>query len=125
MDNKQTLDAKIKLVHLEEDAVERSWDHSKPYLEYRCAMVDIWRRRDELYREKRLVSDYKLEEIPEYGVVYTLGQFRSLAKARFKIDCYGVGFYGTDRMESDVAILVDDILHKKVRNDFTHVIWYE
>ena len=71
----------------------------------------------------------KKDPIVEYGKEWkgetmTLEKFKNEARAKLITDDDGYGFYATESAKSDVEILPSDVLENILRDDFSHVIWF-
>lgn len=78
----------------------------------------------EISRKMRLVQDYKLEEIPDYGDVMTLEDFIECCKSGGFIDYDGSGNYARDGKMSNITIKASDVRHNTIRTDFDTVVWF-
>ena len=59
------------------------------------------------------------------GIRYEIGEFKSMVMNGTFTDEDGVGYYATIDSKSDVEISPSDVLEGIVREDFSHVIWFE
>lgn len=74
---------------------------------------------------KRLLQDPVVEYGKEWkGDTYTLEQFKNMALNKELIDEDGIGYYATESAKSDVEILPSDVIENLIREDFSHVIWF-
>ncbi len=74
---------------------------------------------------KRLKQDPIVEYGKEWkGDTYTLEEFKALAKSKALMDSDGYGYYATETSKSDVYIMPSDVIENILRNDFSHVIWF-
>lgn len=74
---------------------------------------------------KRLKQDPVVDFSTKHeGDVFTMDEFKSMAKSHMLMDSDGSGFYGTESGMSDVEIIPSDVLEGIIRDDFTHVIWF-
>ena len=73
-----------------------------------------------------LKADPVLEFGKEWkGVRYEMDEFKSRVMDGTFTDEDGVGYYATIDSKSDVEISPSDVLEGIVREDFSHVIWFE
>ena len=73
-----------------------------------------------------LKADPVLEFGKEWkGIRYEMGEFKSMVMNGTFTDEDGVGYYATIDSKSDVEIKPSDVLEGLVREDFSHVIWFE
>ena len=76
-------------------------------------------------KHKRLRKDPIVEFGKEWkGDLYTLEQFKKMVANGELIDDDGFGYYATEMGKSDVVIYPSDITENLIREDFTHVIWF-
>lgn len=59
------------------------------------------------------------------GKIYELTEFTELCNNESITDIDGVGYYATINTKSDVKIIPSDVTNNILRDDFTHVIWFE
>lgn len=94
----------------------KSWDEYRQNPKVR----EYWKA----LAEYRLVQDYKLHPISgDCGTHMTLEEFKGYAGTFFS-DYDGSGYYATETEVSDVPCVPSEICDGYVRNDFTHVMWY-
>ena len=94
----------------------KSWD------EYRQnpKVKEYWKA----LAEYRLVQDYTHHPIKnDIGEHMTLEEFRGYSGTFFS-DYDGIGYYATETEVSNIPCVPSEICNGYVRNDFTHVIWY-
>lgn len=73
----------------------------------------------------RLLQDPIVEFGKEWkGDLYTLDEFEKMSRSKMLVDEDGIGFYATETSKSDVEILPSDVLEGLLRDDFTHIIWF-
>lgn len=86
------------------------------------------KEREGLYlidKHKRLRQDPIVEYGKEWkGDTYTLDEFKKMAKSKLLTDYDGFGYYATESAKSDVEIYPSDVLENLIREDFSHVIWF-
>lgn len=86
------------------------------------------KEREGLYfidKHKRLRQDPIVEYGKEWkGDTYTLEEFKNMAKSKLLTDEDGYGYYATESAKSDVEIYPSDVLENLIREDFSHVIWF-
>lgn len=73
---------------------------------------------------KRYYKDFKLEKQDDIGNLMTLEDFVEACDCGGFIDYDGYGYYATADKQSDVVISPSDVSLELVREDFTHVKWY-
>lgn len=78
----------------------------------------------DLEREYKLVQDYTLSDLDDFGDHMTMGKFVSACKHKLFVDSDGDGVYATADKQSDIWVHPGDIISGKYRKDFTHVMWY-
>jgi len=86
------------------------------------------KEREGLYfidKYKRLRRDPIVEYGKEWkGETYTLDEFKRMAKTKVLTDDDGYGYYATESAKSDVFIYPSDVMENLIREDFSHVIWF-
>ena len=76
-------------------------------------------------KHKRLRQDPIVEYGKEWkGTTYTIDEFKKRAQSKALVDGDGVGYYATENAKSDVEICPSDVLEGLIREDFSHVIWF-
>jgi hypothetical protein len=78
----------------------------------------------ELNRKIRVLEDYELEPLPEYGTLMSLEEFIAYSKTGFLINYDGHGRYATSDQASNICVYPSDIISGTYRHDFSHVIWF-
>ena len=74
---------------------------------------------------KRLLQDPIVEYGKEWkGDTYTMDEFKEMAKQKMLVDSDGYGYYAAGSAKSDVEIYPSDVLENIIREDFSHVIWF-
>ena len=74
---------------------------------------------------KRLLQDPTVEYGKEWkGEILTLDKFKAMALDGTLIDNDGIGYYATESAKSDVEIYPSDVKEGLIRDDFSHVIWF-
>lgn len=75
---------------------------------------------------KRLKQDPTVEYGKEWqGETIELENFIKLAKSGSIEDSDGYGYYATETSKSDILIMPSDVKENLIREDFSHVIWFE
>lgn len=59
-----------------------------------------------------------------HGDKYEIEKFKALCEGGMFIDEDGFGEYATETAVSDIEIYPSDVTENLVRDDFTHVIWF-
>ena len=84
--------------------------------------------REKLYlisKHKRLRQDPIIEYGKEWkGTLYTLEEFKKLVMDGALTDTDGSGLYATETSTSDVEIVPSDVEENLIREDFSHVMWF-
>jgi len=77
-------------------------------------------------QEMRLVQEPTMVFDKQWnGEYYTLEEFVRTCEMNGFTDEDGCGYYATENGKSNIPIYPSDVLDDKVRNDFSHVIWFE
>ena len=77
-----------------------------------------------LNRQIRILEDYELEPLPDYGTLMSLEEFVSYCKMGFLVDYDGTGRYATSDQASNICVYPSDVVSGEYRHDFSHVIWF-
>jgi hypothetical protein len=77
-----------------------------------------------LNRQIRILEDYELEPLPEYGTLMSLEEFIAYSKTGFLINYDGHGRYATSDQASNICVYPSDVMLDIYRHDFSHVIWF-
>ena len=77
-----------------------------------------------LNRQIRVLEDYELEPLPDYGILMSLEEFIAFCKTGFLINYDGHGRYATSDQASNICVYPSDIVSGEYRHDFSHVIWF-
>ena len=64
------------------------------------------------------------DDVPDYGDVMSLKKFISCCEEGGFIDYDGFGEYIKDGKTSGITIHASDVKYKKVRTDFTEMVWF-
>ena len=68
--------------------------------------------------------DIQLTELPDFGDHFTVAEFTGAVKCGAIINSDGEGFYAIATQESNIEAYPRDFAKGKIRDDFTHVMWY-
>ena len=113
----------IELNNIREDK-RKNWDNSRPWEEY----VELTKVEDEeaikLDRKIRLIRPYKLEDIPDYGTIMTLNEFKNNVRNGGFVDYDGHGKYIDGDKMTDINIYPSDVKHKSLRHKLNKIIWF-
>lgn len=77
-----------------------------------------------LSRTRRVLIEPVMEELSDYGELYSFEIFKAFCKTGGFIDYDGYGKYSDGEKMSNISIFPSDIRHKHHRKDFSHVIWF-
>ncbi len=88
------------------------------YMSMTGNLVDKWSM------EYRLVKTPEMSDLPDYGTLMTLEDFKECCMDGSFIDYDGSGNYATETQQSNIDIHPSDVLAGKIRTDFTHVMWF-
>lgn len=97
----------------------------KSFNEFKESVKDVAEGLYFIDKVKRLRKDPTVEYGKEWkGTTYTLEEFKSMCETKQFIDEDGIGFYATETSKSDVEIKPSDVEENLIREDFSHVIWF-
>lgn len=120
---KEKLKIKVEQLREECDGIQSEYiEAGKSWDEY-CQnhkVREYWKA----LAEYRLVQDYTLRPIEDgCGDHMTIEEFKGAAGTFFS-DYDGSGYYATETEVSNIPCVPSEICNGYVRNDFTHVMWY-
>ena len=76
-------------------------------------------------KHKRLRKDPIVEYGKEWkGDLFTIEEFRKAVKSGLFVDSDGHGYYATETSKSDVEVYPSDFDEDLIRDDFSHVLWF-
>ena len=78
----------------------------------------------EVGAQLRMIEEYKLDQLPEYGDHMTMNDFIKDCKDGYFTDDDGIGAYATEDKVSNIEIYPSDVISGFVRKDFKYVVWY-
>lgn len=67
---------------------------------------------------------YTLTDLPDFGDLMTIEEFKGHVESGMFIDYDGTGYYATSTQESDLYARPSDIRAGIIDNRFTHIAWY-
>lgn len=78
------------------------------------------------YYEKKIkaIRPVELKPLSEYGHLMTLEEFVECVSDGGFIDYDGFGHYVIDNQETNVEVHPSEIAEGNIRNEFTHVMWF-
>lgn len=86
------------------------------------------KEREALYfidKYMRLRQDPIVEYGKEWkGDLYTIEEFKNAVRHKLFVDSDGVGYYATETSKSDVEVYPSDFKENLIREDFSHIIWF-
>ena len=107
-----------------DDWYKENPDTMMPYDELQKRTKGVYNKYNELNRKFRLHTPFKMSPIPNYGDHMTLEDFKEACESWCFIDDDGHGYYASETEESSIPICPSDFDSDCVRDDFTHVVWY-
>lgn len=119
--NKEEERAEAKYNAIQDDCVKKGLS----FEEFQKLVKDEAEKLYFIGKYKRLLQDPIVEFGKEWkGDLYTLEEFKKMARDGSIVDDDGYGYYATELGKSDVMIYPSDITENLIREDFTHVIWF-
>ena len=95
------------------------------YNQYHRYFDPYTKKVEELSQKVRLLEqDYSMREIPKYGDLMTLNEFKESCEDALFIDYDGSGKYATKTQMSTIPVYPSDVTKGILREDFTHVVWF-
>lgn len=131
MESIEELEKKLNAIERACDNVwEEFMDMSTKNIPY--DVTNKWYSSQPVIKERELIQDKirqlkkadGFEPIEKDDDVYTIEQFKGICKDGGFIDYDGFGVYAYEDKKSDINIYPSDVQKGNVRNDFTHVVWY-
>ena len=125
--------ATIEELLKEEENAEKKFDEIQDQCVKEGKSFDEFCKLAEKEREKLyLISKYKRlrqDPIIEYGkdwkgTLYTIEEFKEMALNGSLTDQDGSGLYATETSTSDVEIVPSDVVENLIREDFSHIMWF-
>lgn len=58
------------------------------------------------------------------GTLYEINKFKDMCERNLFTDDDGIGYYATETAKSNVVIKPSDFDYDMIREDFTHVLWF-
>jgi hypothetical protein len=71
-----------------------------------------------------LGKELKMEPLPDYGDLMTLGDWLDCVESGGFIDYDGLGRYATDKEMSNIYVVPSDVEKGKVDKSWSHVVWF-
>jgi len=115
---------RIKELSIIKDEKQKMWDFDKPYSEYLELTSKEDKEINELDRRLRLIRPYEVTDIPDYGDVMTLNEFKNFCRNGMFVDSDGYGHYIDDDKMTDITIHPSDVKHKSLRYSLNKIIWF-
>jgi len=113
----------IELNNIREEK-RKGWDHNRPWDEF----VELTKGEDneaiKLDRRIRLIRPYEISDIPDYGDVMTLNEFKNICRNGGFIDYDGHGHYIDGDKMTDINIYPSDVKTKSLRHELNKIIWF-
>lgn len=119
--NREEERAEARYNAIEDDCVKKGL----PFNEFEKLVRDEAEKLYFIRKYKRLQQDPIVEYGKEWkGDLFTLDKFKEMVMDGVFLDSDGFGYYATESAKSDVVILPSDIKEGLIRDDFSHVIWF-
>jgi len=99
-------------------------DDKETFEQFSAKRDPIYAKIRPLSQEKRMIMDYKLSPISDFGDVMSLKSFISACRDGMFIDYDGHGYYVEGDQETDIMILPSDVMSGRYRKDFNQIIWF-
>ena len=101
-------------------------DNGNSWEAYREKCQPYWNDNDALYVVKALKKTPEMRPFNELDrkCLMTINEFKSHCRRGTFMDTDGVGYYATDKEVSDIKASPNAFRYGIIREDFTHVCWY-
>lgn len=126
----QEIEKQEEVLHEILEEKEKNWNYDdgdfglEGYEKYRKNREPEVSQLSKLDREKRMLMTPKFDELPDYGDVMSLEDFKGNVACGGFIDYDGYGHYVRDGKESNIEIYPSDVRHGSIRDDFDTIIWF-
>lgn len=126
MNSKRIEEIEKSMAELREKLSEhdRNFDFNKPFHVYEKSRAKYADPLCRLDQELRMIKDYELSDIPEYGDLMSLQSFIDTVNDGFFIDYDGSGNYCIDGKMTDISVYPSDVKAGKIRREFDKVVWF-
>jgi hypothetical protein len=127
MKQKKTIEELEKELEIAENEEQEVFNKLEPGLtieQFYAAMEESGKKNAKISRELRLLLIPEYRDLPTYGTVMSLKEFKSDCRSGGFIDYDGFGHYVKDGKESNITIYPSDVIKNKVRKDFDTIVWY-
>lgn len=115
---------RIKQLSIVRDEKQKTWDYDNPWEEYQKLTEEEDKQLAELSRQLRLIRPYEVEDIPDYGDVMTLNEFKNACRNGMFIDYDGYGHYIDGDKMTDIHIYPSDVKAKSIRHSLNKIVWF-
>jgi len=115
---------RIKELEIQKSTKQKLWDYDRPWEEYVALTEKEDKEISELDRKLRLIRPYEVTDIPDYGEIMTLNQFKNICRNGGFIDSDGFGYYLEEDKVTDIVIYPSDVKHKSLRYELNRIIWF-
>jgi len=121
--------SKLSELYLIKEQKKSDWDYGRTWDEYLNLTVNEDKEIYQLDKELRIIRPYKTQDIPDYGTVMTLNEFKNSVKNGGFVDSDGSGNYietdadGNMKM-TDVPIYPSDVKEKSLRYKLNKIVWF-
>lgn len=122
---KEELEKKIEELEEEVDKIYNKSFERPDGWEWYCKHPKL-KQLEDLQRDYKLIQDYELKDIDKScGDLMTLQDFiEGCEIGPLFTDYDGFGEYATKNKVSNITVYPSDIISRKFRKDFTHIMWY-
>jgi len=121
-----------ELLREEEKLLKRYHEIEDECLKERLSFDEFCKKAEKEQEGLYFIDKYlrlRQDPIVEYGKewkgdLYSLDEFRAMVDSNAFVDDDGIGYYATENSKSDVVIKPSDITEGIIRDDFSHVMWF-
>ena len=121
-----------KLLKENHEILNKIWeeDDGSSWENYSEKCRPYWKKAHELYTAQALLTPYEdikfepLDDNEKEECLFPIDEFREACKYKCFTSYDGFGYYATETEKSDIDASPEAFADDYVRNDFTHVVWY-
>lgn len=121
-----------KLLKENHEILNKIWeeDDGSSWETYSEKCRPYWKKAHELYTTQALLTPYEdikfepLDDDEKNECLMPIDEFRAACKYNCFTSNDGFGYYATETEKSDIDASPEAFADDYVRNDFTHVVWY-
>ena len=121
-----TIEEIESIIEENDKKLKEIWDDDDSWEMYRVKCQPYWDDNDALYMAKSMKETPEMRPFNELDreCLMTINEFKSNCRYGAFMDSDGVGYYATDKEVSNIEASPSAFVKGIIREDFTHVCWY-